>query len=91
VELNHLANRPRQTRQARRESPSEDEPQTQKRRKPLGFPGGFHGFLYGFAALAHTNLRGGERAGALGDREIHAAKRTRMPGYSFERPWRYGF
>jgi len=24
-----------------RESPSEDEPQTQKRRKPLGFPGGF--------------------------------------------------
>jgi len=51
-----------------RESPSEDEPQTQKRRKPLGFPGGFHGFLYGFAALANIDLRVGERAQALANR-----------------------
>ena len=48
-----------------RESPSEDEPQTQKRRKPPGFPGGFHEFLYGFTALASIDLRGGERAQAL--------------------------
>ena len=69
-----------------RESPSEDEPQTQKRRKPLGFPGGFHGFLYGFTALAHIDLRVGERALAQADREIHAADRARMPDAAFGRP-----
>ena len=88
MESNHLAC---EVPRGQRESPSEDELETQKRRKPLGFPGGFHGFLYGFAALAHTNLLAGERERAIGDTEMYAAYCARRPRGSFERPWHDGF